>query len=329
MTTLEVLIGLPASGKSSYAIAKKVRNNNVVLSSDEIRKELNITTYTKEDNEKVFSTLHDRLFEELSKENNYVVYDATNLSKKRFTILQEVRRRFKDVFIKYTFFKVDIATCIKRDSLREEGKRVGEKVIIDLLKSFTGFYNDQRLELFDSFTILNGTDKKAVEKEFYIADKCKQDNVFHTNTVGQHIKQVYKRIKGQTTDKRLLSAASYHDIGKIYTKQFKNAKGTPTKNAHFYRHEKVSSYIYTVNNFNFKFFYCHEKIEELYVQALIEKHMVNKLDCKKNKILNLYFNKKYNLDFAKDLKLLNECDKYRKWYQKIIIKLKKKVIGTK
>ena len=43
MKTLDFLIGLPASGKSTYAKIKEKENGAIVLSSDRIRKELNIT----------------------------------------------------------------------------------------------------------------------------------------------------------------------------------------------------------------------------------------------------------------------------------------------
>ena len=326
MTILEVLIGLPASGKSTYA---KERENEgaVVLSSDRIRKKFNITTYTNKDNEKVFSILHERLYKELSKEYNTVIYDATNLSKKRIATLQQIRNKFKDVFIKYVFFKADIPTCVARDFLRKE--YVGFDVIVKLLKSFTGFYEDQRLNLFDIFIVKNNLDENIITEEFKIAKNMKQNNVFHTNTIGKHINQVYKQMRRKSSPNYMLDAAKYHDIGKIYTKIYKNAKGEDTKNAHFYRHEKVSSYIYLINNLDFKFFYSNEKIIELYIQALIEKHMTDKIDCKKNKVLNSYFKEKYKLNFIDDLRLLNNCDKYRKWYQKIIIKVKKKLIGTK
>ena len=72
MKKFELLIGLPASGKSTYA-AEKEKEGAIVLSSDRIRKELEITTYTNRDNQKVFDTLHARLFEELQKENDYVI----------------------------------------------------------------------------------------------------------------------------------------------------------------------------------------------------------------------------------------------------------------
>ena len=90
MATLHFLIGLPGSGKSTFA--KKIAKDNfaVILSSDNIRKEL--FGYENQDNNgKVFEVMNNRAIELL--ENNIdVVYDATNLNeKKRRTIISRAK----------------------------------------------------------------------------------------------------------------------------------------------------------------------------------------------------------------------------------------------
>lgn len=328
MKTLDFLIGLPASGKSTYAKIKEKEGGAIVLSSDRIRKELNITTYTKEDNNNIFNVLHERLFEELQKENAYVIYDATNLSKKRHEILKEIRKRNKDVYINYIFFVASIPKCVERDMSREN--KVGANVIIKLAKSFTGFYLDKMYGLYDRI-IFRHIDQNLISllsNEIYRAMRLKQDNVYHTNTVYKHIEQVRKRIKKINNTHILDLVAFYHDLGKIYTKVFKNAKGEKTKNAHFYRHEKVSSYIFTTQAYDNVLTLTGSEFDfTFYAQALIEKHMCEPTS-RKNKILDDYF-KKYGYSFIKDLTIFHEADKYRTWYQKIIIGIKKRVIGTK
>lgn len=325
MKTLDFLIGLPASGKSTYAKIKEKENGAIVLSSDRIRKELNITTYTKEDNNNVFNVLHERLFNELQKENAYVIYDAINLSKKRHEILKEIRKRNKDVYINYIFFVASIPKCVERDTLREN--MVGRNTIIKLAKSFTGFYLDKMYGLYDRI-IFRHIDQILLSNEVYQAMYLEHDNVYHTNTVYKHINQVRRRIKKINNTHILDLTAFYHDLGKIYTKVFKNAKGEKTKNAHFYRHEKVSSYIFTTQAYDNVLTLIDSEFDfTFYVQALIEKHMGNP-NSRKNKILDDYF-KKYGYSFIKDLTIFHEADKYRTWYQKIIIGIKKRVIGTK
>ena len=81
MAALNIMIGFPGSGKSSYAKKYLLTNNSVYLSSDDIRIEL----YGFED-----QTHNTEVFERMKREtlialqNDFdVVYDATNLSKKR------------------------------------------------------------------------------------------------------------------------------------------------------------------------------------------------------------------------------------------------------
>ena len=271
MKTLDFLIGLPASGKSTYAKIKEKEAGAIVLSSDRIRKELNITTYTKEDNNNVFNALHERLFNELQKDNAYVIYDATNLSKKRHETLKEIRKCNKDVYINYIFFVASIPKCVERDALRED--MVGRNTIIKLAKSFTGFYLDKMYGLYDRI-IFRHIDQILLSNEVYQAMHLKQDNVYHTNTVYKHINQVRRKIKKINNAHILDLTAFYHDLGKIYTKVFKNAKGEKTKNAHFYRHEKVSSYIFTTQAYDNVLTLTGSEFDfTFYVQALIEKHM--------------------------------------------------------
>lgn len=77
-----MMIGLPGSGKTSRA--KELEGQNVICSSDEIRRELfgdEGHVCTKQENAKVFEEMFKRTKSNLLAGNN-VVYDATNLSKR-------------------------------------------------------------------------------------------------------------------------------------------------------------------------------------------------------------------------------------------------------
>lgn len=85
------MVGLPASGKSTYAKELSKNYNAIILSSDEIRKELCGDENSQDKNNEVFIVLHRRIKEYLKSGKN-VVYDATNVnSKRRKAFLDELK----------------------------------------------------------------------------------------------------------------------------------------------------------------------------------------------------------------------------------------------
>lgn len=84
MKTFILMIGLPGCGKSTWAEQyRRTHKNVVILSSDEIRKELTgeYQNFTME--EMVWKTLDERIASyALSEENITVIVDATNLKNK-------------------------------------------------------------------------------------------------------------------------------------------------------------------------------------------------------------------------------------------------------
>src|SRR5690554_1904740 len=82
MKTAIVLVGVPGSGKSTYA--KKL--NLMHFSSDMIRLELFGTLrkhHTQKDDEKVFNLLHERVFSY----DDSLIFDATNITRALRTTL--------------------------------------------------------------------------------------------------------------------------------------------------------------------------------------------------------------------------------------------------
>lgn len=321
MNILEIMIGLPASGKSTYA-KSMIRKEATVLSSDDIRAELGIKDYTDKSNKLVFNELHTRLYNLLDNVNNlHIIYDATNLSKKRLSTISQIRDRYKNnIYIIYHFFAVEIDECVRRDSLRKNS--VGKEIILRMAKSYTGFFNDLRLGLFDILVIHPDS---IYLSELNKTRNFKQDNYYHTQTLSNHIKQVSSFFP-PSVNKKLYIASLYHDLGKLYTKSFTDRKGRKTKNAHYYNHEKVSSYIYAIREYPRVINREMDKYNKfiiLYIQAIIEKHM-GALETKNNKVLDSFFKKQYNLNFIDDLKKFQYADKYRTKIQKLIIWFKSK-----
>lgn len=122
---LYILIGVPGVGKST--IANKLKNKNTIhLSSDNIREEYieNIEDYQKH-NAKVFEIMNNKTFE-LLKEGKNVIYDATNLSRKKRKNLYNQAKKYDTEVIAYCILK-PLKTVLKQNNQRTDWKRVPEE----------------------------------------------------------------------------------------------------------------------------------------------------------------------------------------------------------
>lgn len=234
MTKMFMMIGLPASGKSTLAEQIAKSEDAEIVSSDNIRKELYGDENIQGDNNKVFRILQERIINGL-KNNKNMIYDATNISyKTRMAFLQRLNK------LKVEKIAIMVATpyedCLIRNSQRE--RKVPEEVI---KRMYNNFYVPQYFEGFDDIQI-----KYTNDYMFFFSDleDIKQDNPHHSLTVLEHCKKTEEIL--QKDNKRLSIPINFagrlHDIGKLKTKTFINAKGETTDIAHYYNHEKVSAY---------------------------------------------------------------------------------------
>ena len=89
--TLMMLVGIAGSGKSTYA--KSLSKYYTIHSSDDLREEMfgDVNENSRESNAKLFDELHRSIKEDL-KSGKDVIYDATNLNRKRrLGFLQELK----------------------------------------------------------------------------------------------------------------------------------------------------------------------------------------------------------------------------------------------
>ena len=96
-----------------------------------------------------------------------------------------------------------------------------------------------------------------------------QENSHHTLTIGDHCIKTLNIIETKSNDINLSFAALLHDIGKDFTKSFRNAKGETTPEAHYYQHHLVSAY----NSLFYLKYLEHSSFDLLKVLALITWHM--------------------------------------------------------
>ena len=90
MNTCYYLVGLPGSGKSTYAKELSKETGALIFSSDAIREEIGADGGDTSKHSEVFQILHRRLKGGLLRGND-VIYDATNISyKNRVSFLNEL-----------------------------------------------------------------------------------------------------------------------------------------------------------------------------------------------------------------------------------------------
>ena len=292
MTEMIMLVGLPGSGKSTWA-SDFVKDSSMykIHSSDALRQELLNDVNDQSSNTKIFENLHRRIIEDL-KSGVSVIYDATNLNKKRRIGFLRTLPRY--VVTKCILFLTPVETCIKNDSKRE--RQVGEKVILNMRKKFCPPHWH---EGFNYIEIIQTEIKDYVEL-LGMTEGFDQENSHHSLDLYNHLRKTWDL--AQEENNNLQIAAAYHDIGKLYTKSRVNFNGKEDGECHYYNHNNVGAYeVLTSVPLGIQ--------DVLYVANLIYYHMHPYVSWKqsekaKNKDKNLIGEKMFN-----DILKLHEFDK--------------------
>lgn len=294
MNKLYMMIGLPASGKSTIAKELSKSEDAIIVSSDEIRQEFGDIN-DQSQNAKVFEEVEKRIKEGLLNKN--VIYDATNINyKKRKAFLQRLNK------MEVKKIAVLVATpyeeCLQRNAQRK--RKVPEEVI---KRMYFNFYIPQYYEGFDEIQIKYNSGYIFTFKDICLWD-VRQDNPHHTLTVAQHCDKVWDILTPEKFE--LKRAGLLHDIGKIKTKTFTNIKGEKTNIAHYYSHEKVSAYD-SLFNFTVKENYASGNINKvLYILNLIQWHMLLHFDLSEKTIIK--YKNMLGEDTWRDLEILHKAD---------------------
>lgn len=292
---LIVMVGLPGSGKSTYAkeLIKKGKAD-IVLSSDAIREELTGDESNQTVNDKVFKLLYQRMNDYLA-EGKSVVVDATNTTlKSRLRIMSEckVLCNKEAVVVNPT-----VLECYKRDGSRD--RTVGEQVINRFL---SGFQCPQKFEGFDSIKF---TEKKTHSIPLSdVINRMKefdQENPHHIFSLGKHCLTLELELKKLgITNPSILYAGLIHDVGKLFTKN-KDDKGI----AHYYNHDSIGTY-YIVSHYG-TFFFDKDIKDPLLTLFLVNYHMRAHKDFKTPKAENKY-RKLFGDELYELLIKFGECD---------------------
>ena len=122
---LFMMVGVPGSGKSTYAKNHLQNEDTIIVNSDQIRKELYGDESVQKNPKRVFAILYQRV-RKLLKSGKNVVIDATNTSKKYRAIALD---NFRDIDCEKIAILVEtpIEMCYKFDASRE--RQVSKRVI--------------------------------------------------------------------------------------------------------------------------------------------------------------------------------------------------------
>lgn len=299
-----MLVGLPASGKSTYAQKVAEEYNATIFSSDALRKELWGDESTQGDNTKLFTELHRRI-KDCLREGRSACYDATNIHyKQRMAFLVELKN------IPCKKICVVMATpyeeCLKRNAQRE--RKVPAHVIERMYRQFDipWYYEGwDEIEIeYGEYENYFGWPWEWVES----VDDYDQHNSHHDLTLGEHCRQTVRNVDKICAERRgvihsteLRYAAMLHDEGKVFTQTFKNGKGEITEQAHYYNHETIGSYD--------SLFYempCYK----LYVATLIRWHMQSYFwERDNNEKMHEKYKKLWGENLYQDLMILHQADK--------------------
>ena len=241
MAKFIMLIGLPGSGKSTYA--QTLISNNAdtkYLSSDKIREELYGDEAIQGNPNTVFTTMHNRVVQFLS-DGYDVVYDATNVNRKNRKSVLNIISCF-DVVKEAHIVWCPFETCVTRDASRK--RTVGEHVIRKMIMRWESPYYDEGFNCIKLICSDNSFDVNHYKNCMLDNMNIPHDNPHHEYDVLGHCLEAEKYCYAHKFKLVLCESAKWHDIGKPFTKGYKsdeNGKLIPI--AHYYQHDNVGGYL--------------------------------------------------------------------------------------
>jgi len=317
MNKLFLMIGLPGSGKSFQAkmIAKKERA--VIVSTDEIRRELFGDETIQKNTNHVFFEVYSRM-EKAFEEGKNVILDATNAEReKRINVL----KKFPDTKKIAVYIDTPFELCLERNNERKRSldhpvmEKIRKKLEIPFLSE--GFHKVETIHEHVDYAIKKEKFNELLEKKpsyeelfgtlknvsfFGEMINFDQENPYHSLTLCYHTYHVLEYINEfcEGEDKLLLQiAALFHDTGKIYTKKYKPLKGYCS----YWAHELVSSHI--AHHFLYELGFEQKFIND--AVGIIEMHMKINREDGANEIYHLF-----GSDMLTKLYQFNQADTFAK-----------------
>lgn len=231
MVELIVLVGPPASSKSSWAQKMSEREGYSWVSSDNIRKNYDYDISNADVFAEMFSITEANLRMGVN-----VIYDATNLSAKRRKHLIDCIKSLKMndiVLFRCEVFVAPIDMLKERNANRSGADCVPEEVINRMVKNF------QFPQYFEGWDFININDNSVGQLiRFGSMKDYDQHSKYHSLDLYEHSRAVVEKARKLNLPMVVADAAWYHDIGKPFCR-------TEGKDgwAHYFGHENVSAYM--------------------------------------------------------------------------------------
>ncbi|QIW89836.1 ATPase [Bacillus phage Izhevsk] len=256
-----MLVGIAGSGKSTFA--ENLASSAVYLSSDALREELLGDENNQEKNSDIFVEMTKRTKEALQAGFD-VIYDATNISRKRRRgLLQQLPKNVTKRVL-YIAPELDVIKYQNENRSRVVPPEVIDRMYKNLqVPIYSEGWDDIQMvipkltkfsesvsETIRGMVLTNPYEDEIMDKlalyfrEFKDILNMPQDSTYHSFSVSRHTYYVYKEVfdNYHEHDRELmLWVALLHDTGKAFCKSFYNRKGEKVRYANFIGHEHVSS----------------------------------------------------------------------------------------
>lgn len=295
--TFTMLVGLPGSGKSTYARTLKEaygEDVTVIIESDSYRERFYGDPAVQGDNNKLFEVIHSDVLEKLAEGTN-VIFDATNISRKHRVAL--VQKLSNNVVKECIIVATSYPRCLERNEQRE--RKVPKEVVDRMWKSFQIPTYTEGWDIID-IEYDYDEDSYSIEDYLSFADNYDQMNYHHSLTLGGHSRKVAELVSENKVDEWVRLAALLHDVGKPLVQTIEHKDGVEI--ARYFNHSNIGSYE--------SLFYLENKLirinDILNSSCLINYHM-DMYNIKSDTSINKLKNKVGNDNFY-FLELLHKAD---------------------